>query len=575
MSALPLVPGVYPAARPRRAEVGLPRTDVCGFVGFEPRIRDAGSALVGAGHRYAVDVVGFQVRLGDERVAVEAVAGLVLSRSDSAVPQPDGGSVAYALAAQRDGAVRVVPGAVRTDVHARPPDDGLVAEQLVGPHLRLADVHVRRDGGRVFVSVLPRLAPVRCDDWAAWQLAHGAFDEADGNVLARAVRAFFANGGGRCHTAPVRRVDPEDALGVATALRELVGVPGSAEAEATGFERLVLIEEVALVDVPDLYARRSLAGPSLPLPPVDRDVCFRPCGPPRGPAVAVGLPVPGAPVFSEAQVLEAQRALVLRAAAERWRLQLLLSVPIDFDSEVGAWASPTHARALAWRAALDGATDDAGAASTALYHPWLLASDREGGPLWALPPSAFAAGIVARRDLARGPLVAPANEAVVGAVALDRPVDDDDQGALYAAPHHVDTFRAFPGRGLQLWGARTQSTDAWLRFLNVRRGLSAIERRMVAALRPLVFEPNGPALWARVTQLALTELMGHYQRGTLRGASPEEAFYVRCGDPENPPAQRELGIVLCEVGVAIAAPAEFVVFRVARTDGLLSVAEGA
>jgi uncharacterized protein len=576
-----LVPGVYPAARPRRAAPGLPRTDVCGFVGFEPRVRDAGSALLGAppvGHRFAVDVVAFQVRVGEARVQVPATAGLVLSASDEGVPVADGGTVAYAVVAEVAGPgaalVRVVPGEARPDAHAVAPSDAIVAAQVAGGWARLVDVVVRRDGERVFTSVVPRLPPAECEDWEAYQLWHGALVEADGYLLARAVRAFFANGGARCHVVTVRRVDPEDAVGVARAAADLVGLPGASEVEATGLERLLLIEEVALVDLPDLYARRPLAGPTVALPPADTAACFRRCGGPPAPAAAIGLPVPGAPFFSDAQVLEAQRALMVRAAAERWRLQLLLSAPVAFDAEVGTWSSPTHPRALAWRGALDGAVDVSGAAATALYHPWLLASDREGGPLRALPPSAFAAGIIARRDLSRGPLVAPANERVVGAVALDRPVTDEDQAALYGAPSHVDVVRAFPGLGVWLWGSRTLSSDPWLRFLNVRRGLSAIERHLVTALRPLVFEPHTPALWGKVTQVALGVLMEQYQRGNLRGDAPDQAFYVRCREAENPPAQRERGLLLCEVGVAIAAPAELVVFRVARADGLLAVEEG-
>jgi phage tail sheath protein FI len=39
---------------------------------------------------------------------------------------------------------------------------------------------------------------------------------------------------------------------------------------------------------------------------------------------------------------------------------------------------------------------------------------------------------------------------------------------------------------------------------------------------------------------------------------------VRCDDETNPPSQRELGLVVTEIGVAIARPAEFVVFRISQ-----------
>jgi hypothetical protein len=562
---------------------------VAGFVGFEPRIRDGGSCLIGtppAGHRFVVDVTGFHVRIpptvrsapaaDDPRLTVPANPGLVLSSASNSIPIAVGGSVVYSLVAIAKGQqadMRVVSGPPSTDQYAQPVSDAVIAEQSSGPWVRVADAAIRLVGAEIRTSIIPRLAPVRCDDWEEYQYWHGVFDERDASFLARAVRAYFSNGGTRCHVATIRRVDPEDADSVLEAATDLMGLPGSSATEATGFERLLLIEEVAVIDLPDLYARRQLAGPVLQLPPPDTGACFRPCGPGPTAAVAAGPSQPGAPVFDDDQILEIQRALMVRAAAERWRVMLLLATPVEFDTERGDWASPSHRRASGWRSALAGATDDAGSAATALYHPWLLAADREGGPLIELPPGGFTAGVIARRDLSRGPLVAPANEPILGAVALARPLNDRDQAALYGSPNHIDVVRAFTGLGLFLWGARTLSTDQWLQFVNVRRGLSAIERRMVSALRPLVFEPNTPALWFHVTQVALGVLLEQFQRGTLQGSTPEEAFYVRCDESDNPPQQVENGIMLCEVGVAIAAPAEFVVFRVGQSDELLSVVE--
>ena len=79
---------------------------------------------------------------------------------------------------------------------------------------------------------------------------------------------------------------------------------------------------------------------------------------------------------------------------------------------------------------------------------------------------------------------AGANERLVGVVGLSPPVDDKVNAAIYDPPFHINPLRSFPGLGVQLWGARTLSQDAWMRYLPVRRCLSAIERRVLAALRP-------------------------------------------------------------------------------------------
>ena len=202
-----------------------------------------------------------------------------------------------------------------------------------------------------------------------------------------------------------------------------------------------------------------------------------------------------------------------------------------------------------------------------------LASRRSPCP--EQPPTPFAAGVIARRDVARGPHVAPANETLRGvvALALDAPLGDATHGALAEPPVNVNVVRAFSGYGVQAWGARTLSDDTWLRYVPVRRGLSAVQRRVVAALREVVFEPHTPMLWLRVSQSVLGVLLPMYDAGALRGAAPEEAFYVRCDGALNPPESVEQGRLLVEVGVAIAAPAEFIVFRVGRREGVVEVVE--
>src|SRR6185295_1705180 len=112
-----------------------------------------------------------------------------------------------------------------------------------------------------------------------------------------------------------------------------------------------------------------------------------------------------------------------------------------------------------------------------------------------------------------------------------------------------------------------------LRFLSARRTLTAIELRMKAALDLLVFEPNQPALWLQITQTAFGVLLPLFESGALRGERPEEAFFIRCDGRNNPPEAIERGELTIEVGVAIAAPAEFIVFRVGRREGVIEVLE--
>jgi phage tail sheath protein FI len=593
MSIAYAVPGVYYEPRPRALPRPLARTDVVGFIGFEPRVRDGSTPchLIGnppLGHAFRVDMLSFQLGpglLGAGRVTVPAAKDFMLSQADATIPLPPGGCITYTLVATltSNGRVQllaVVGPSSSTDRCAPPTDEAITTAAGEKPWVRIVDVEVRRstDGLQVFPTVVPGLPPSRCDDWRDFVLQLGGLpDPEDGTLLARGVRAYFANGGARCRVVTIRRPRFDDAVGMRAALEALVGIAGSSEVEATGLERLLCISEVAIVDAPDLYARRVDPDVrTLELPPRDREACFGDCddvlGLRRG-VSATGSHAAAGPLFEDEAVLAQQRAMLIRCAPERWRVMLLLAAPVELDTSTGMFRGPSADRSIAWRQQLDQVVDDLRAACGAFYHPWALTQEKVGAPIVELPPTTLAAGIMARRDLARGPHVSPANERFVGVVGLSPPVDDDTNALIYETPLHINPLRAFPGFGVQLWGARTLSSDRWMRYVAVRRCLSAIERRAMAALQPLVFEPNTPTLWFQITQAMLGILVPIFDAGALRGETYEQAFYVRCDETNNPPDTIELGQVLCEVGVAIAAPAEFIVFRVGRREAVVELLE--
>jgi hypothetical protein len=589
MASAYTVPGVYYEPRPRAIPRALPRTDVAGFIGFEPRITDGTTAsqLLGsppAGHAFRVNVRTFLLPVAltnGVRITVQGAVDFVLSQSDTSIPIVPGGSIRYAIGAiTKSGALFAISGIASVTSYAgAPTDEQLTAAAGTANCVRIADVLVRRsaDGASVFPAIVPALPPTRCDDWRDFTLQMGGIPAVDdGTLLAQSVRAYFANGASRCYVMPVRRPRFDDEAGLADAIEDLVGIEGASEREATGLERLLQVFEVAVVDAPDLYARRVDPDVrTVPIPPVDKAACFRCCNDltPPGTITAVGANPAMGPVFADDAVLAAQRAMLLRCAPERWRVLLLLTSPVALDPATGLFAGPNAKRALAWRKQLTGAVDDLTISVGAFYHPWAWAQDKIGAPLVELPPTALAAGVIARRDLARGPHIAPANERLIGVVGLSPTVDVATNAELYAPPMNINVLRAMAGEGIQIWGARTLSGDMWMRYLPVRRCLSAIERKAFVALNALVFEPNTVTLWFQITQAMLGILTPIFNAGALRGSTAEQSFYVRCDNSNNPPETIAQGQVLCEVGVAIAAPAEFIVFRVGRDEGVVEVIE--
>lgn len=200
----------------------------------------------------------------------------------------------------------------------------------------------------------------------------------------------------------------------------------------------------------------------------------------------------------------------------------------------------------------------------ALYYPWIEIADMtdNAGRTRTVPPSGHIAGVYARVDNTRGVHKAPANEIIRSSLGLEVQLTKGENDILN--PLGVNAIRSFPGRGIRIWGARTLSSDASWRYINVRRLFSMIEESIEKGTQWVVFEPNDQMLWGRVKRDVSAFLKNVWRTGALFGSSPAEAFYVKCDAELNPPEARDLGQLVVEVGISPVKPAEFVIFRVSQ-----------
>ena len=202
----------------------------------------------------------------------------------------------------------------------------------------------------------------------------------------------------------------------------------------------------------------------------------------------------------------------------------------------------------------------------ALYFPWIVVHDPVTGKNVPVPPSGHVAGIYARVDSERGVHKAPANEPVRGALGVRWRLGRADQDGLN--PEGVNVIRDLNGT-ITVWGARTLAgpDKAEWKYVNVRRLFLYLRESIDEGTQWVVFEPNTPALWSKITRNVTAFLTNVWRAGALFGNTPGEAFYVRCDASTNPPELRSLGQVVTEVGVAVAQPAEFVIFRISQWEG--------
>ena len=98
----------------------------------------------------------------------------------------------------------------------------------------------------------------------------------------------------------------------------------------------------------------------------------------------------------------------------------------------------------------------------------------------------------------------------------------------------------------------------------MRRLYNYVESSLMNGTQWVVFEPNDKDLWQRLIRTIRSFLYRVWQDGGLFGETAEQAFYVKCDDETNPSEVIEAGQLVCEIGLAVVKPAEFVVFRLAQ-----------
>jgi phage tail sheath protein FI len=201
----------------------------------------------------------------------------------------------------------------------------------------------------------------------------------------------------------------------------------------------------------------------------------------------------------------------------------------------------------------------------AFYFPWIRSRDAiDPEQIISMPPSGHIAGICARVDAERGVHKAPANLSVRGALGVTQMLSKSEQDVLN--PAGVNCIRSFSREGVLVWGARTLAPSAsnW-RYLNVRRLFNMVEESIQRSTRWVVFEPNDRPLWKSIRRDINAFLTILWQQGALMGATPEQAFFVKCDEETNTPEIIDAGQVVTIVGMAPVKPAEFVLFRIGQS----------
>lgn len=209
----------------------------------------------------------------------------------------------------------------------------------------------------------------------------------------------------------------------------------------------------------------------------------------------------------------------------------------------------------------------------ALYFPWVKSADPTGFSATPvlLPPSGYVAGLYARIDASRGVWKAPAGTlaSLNGTVGLAAELSDVEQGNLN--PKSVNVIRRFPGAGVVAFGARTVSADPAWRYVPVRRTAIMLRVSIYYGIQWAVFEPNDEPLWSQLRLDIGAFMMTLFRKQAFQGATPAEAFFVKCDGETTTQADIDAGTVNVLVGFAPLKPAEFVMVTVSQQAGQAAV----
>jgi phage tail sheath protein FI len=212
----------------------------------------------------------------------------------------------------------------------------------------------------------------------------------------------------------------------------------------------------------------------------------------------------------------------------------------------------------------------------AMYWPMLQMADPTKSGVGAIRttfPGGAIAGIYARLETERTVAKPPAGYAIDirNALGVTSTYTQAEVGTMYDAG--INTFKAIPGAGIVIQGARTLNKIRPDKYISVRRSLNYIKSTSKSLSEFAVFEPNDERLWSSISLKLEKFLSDFWGSGGLRGRTPSEAYYVVCNSTNNTQNSIDNGEVNIQIGVSLLYPAEFIIINVSQWLGGSTTAE--
>lgn len=454
----------------------------------------------------------------------------------------------------------------------------------------------------------PINTPTLVTSWSQYVKTFGSWNTYTTNNLPLAVYMFFSNGGSQCYivraaASPVvaarslndRAVSPSATLQISARNAGRWGNNLNVSvinSVATGYFDLVvysggntdsnIVETFAQLS---MTASDSRYAPSVVNPLSDyvrlTDLNSANTGSTRNPAVVANQSLAGGTTGNAVTVTEIALGL---ATLDTVLQSLVLNVPGQTSATVVNtvlnYAESRDDVFLVIDGIDDSATNQLSLAATytstslgAVYYPPLTIADPTvevgtSGRTLVVGAGAAICGLIATTDASRGVFKAPAGlQARLAGVVSARSLTNNELDSLNTAAAPVNAIRFIPGSGYVVMGSRTLKGGYVDKYVPVRRTLIYLRKALTDLTQFAIFEPNNETLWRRLEATVNSFLTSFWSVGGLRGETPDQAFFVKVDEENNPQYLIDNGEVHIEVGVALQRPAEFVVIKIGQYDG--------
>ena len=105
------------------------------------------------------------------------------------------------------------------------------------------------------------------------------------------------------------------------------------------------------------------------------------------------------------------------------------------------------------------------------------------------------------------------------------------------------------------------------KYIPVRRTALFIEESLYRGTKWVIFEPNDEPLWAQIRLNVGAFMHDLFTQGAFQGATPRDAYFVKCDKETTTQNDINKGIVNIVVGFAPLKPAEFVIIKIQQIVG--------